>query len=112
MKNKHIRQWNKNQSRFKPYGTTGRTTNISIEQIVRNWGIFFDEIEKCEKKAKKIKQSITILSIKDTGLITSTVLTGGISIAALASRVGLPVSIALGKAGPLFSLWHPPHENM
>ena len=64
---------------------------------------FLYEIEKCEKKAKKIKQSITILRIEDTGLITLTVLTGGISIAALASRVGLPVSIALGKAGPLFS---------
>ena len=50
---------------------------------------FLNEIEKCEQKAKRIKQSIIILSIADISLITSTVLTGGISIAALASGVGL-----------------------
>ena len=55
---------------------------------------FLNEIEKCEQKAKKIKQSITILSIADTGLITSAVLTRGISIAALASGVGLPFGVA------------------
>ena len=40
---------------------------------------FLNEIEKCEQKIKKTKQTITILSIADTSLITSTVLTGGIS---------------------------------
>ena len=40
----------------------------------------------------------------DTGLITSTVITGGISIAALASGVGLPVGIALGGTSLLLSL--------
>ena len=39
-KNGYIGQWNKNLSRFKLYGTTARTTNISIEQIVRKWDIF------------------------------------------------------------------------
>ena len=68
---------------------------------------FLDEIEKCEQKVKKIKRSITILSIADTGLITSTVLTGGISIAALASGVGLPVAIALGGGQPIFFLITP-----
>ena len=68
---------------------------------------FLNEIEKCEQKAKKIKQSITILSIADTDLITSAVLTRGISIAALASGVGLPFGVALGKASLLFSLVTP-----
>ena len=68
---------------------------------------FLDEIKKCEQKVKKIRRSITILSIADTGLITSTVLTGGISIAALASGVGLPVGIALGGGKPIFSLITP-----
>ena len=63
---------------------------------------FLNEIEECEQSTKKIKRSITILSIVDTSLITSTVLTGGISIAALASGVGLPVGIALGGSSLLF----------
>ena len=40
----------------------------------------------------------------DTGLITSTVITGGISIAAFASGVGLPVGAALGGTSLLLSL--------
>ena len=40
----------------------------------------------------------------DTGLITSTVITGGISIAALASGIGLPVGMALGGTSLLLSL--------
>ena len=68
---------------------------------------FLNEIEKCEQKAKRIKQSIIILSIADISLITSTVLTGGISIAALASGVGLPVAIALGGGQPIFFLITP-----
>ena len=39
----------------------------------------------------------------DTGLITSTVVTGGISIAAFASGVGLSVGTALGGASLFFS---------
>ena len=68
---------------------------------------FLNEIGKCEQKAKKIKRSITMLSIVDTSLITSTVLTGGISTAALASGVGLPIGIAWGRASLLFSLITP-----
>ena len=68
---------------------------------------FLNEIEKCEQKAKRIKQSIIILSIADISLITSTVLTGGISIAALASGVGLPVGIALGGVSLLFPFMTP-----
>ena len=40
----------------------------------------------------------------DTGLITSTVITGGVSIAAFASGVGLPVGITLGGTSLLLSL--------
>ena len=51
-----------------------------------------------------MKRYNTITGIVDTGLITSTVVTGGISIAAFASDVGLPVSIALSRTSLLLSL--------
>ena len=63
-----------------------------------------DEIEVRERIAKKMKQFNTITGIEDTGLIISTVITGGISIAAFASGVGLPVSIALSGTSLLLSL--------
>ena len=78
-----------------------------LNKLSKIEAFFLNEFEKCEQKAKKIKQSITVLSIPDTSLITSTVLTGGISIAALASGVGLPVGIALGGGKPIFSLITP-----
>ena len=53
-----------------------------------------DEIEVRERNAKKMKRFNAITGIVDTGLITSTVITGGISIATFASGVGLPVGIA------------------
>ena len=63
-----------------------------------------DEIKVRERIAKKMKRFNTIASIVDTGLITSTVITGGISTAALASSVGLPVGATLGGASLLLSL--------
>ena len=54
-----------------------------------------NKIEVRKRIAKKMKRFNTITGIVDTSLITSTVLTGGISIAAFASGVGLPVHIAL-----------------
>ena len=51
-----------------------------------------------------MKRYNTITGIVDTGLITSTLVTGGISIAAFASDVGLPVSIALSGTSLLLSL--------
>ena len=51
-----------------------------------------------------MKRFNMIIGIVDTGLITSTVITGGISIAAFASGVGLPVGIALSGTSPLLSL--------
>ena len=63
-----------------------------------------DEIEVCVWIPKKMKRFNTITSIVDAGLITSTVITGGISIAAFASGVGLPVCIALSGTSLLLSL--------
>ena len=51
-----------------------------------------------------MKQFNTITGIVDTGLITSTVIIGGISIATFASGVGLPMGIALSGTSLLFSL--------
>ena len=51
-----------------------------------------------------MKQFNTIAGIVDTGLITSTVIIGGISIATFASGVGLPMGIALSGTSLLFSL--------
>ena len=65
---------------------------------------FLHEIEVREEIAKKRKRFNTITGIVDTGLITSTVITGGISIAAFASSAGLPVGIALSGTSPLLSL--------
>ena len=61
---------------------------------------FLHEIEVREQ----MKPFNTITSIVDTGLITSTVITGGISIAAFANDVGLPVGIALSETSLLLSL--------
>ena len=46
----------------------------------------------------------TITGIIDTGLIASAVITGGTSIAAFASGVGLPVGIAISGTRLLLSL--------
>ena len=58
-------------------------------------------------KGKKIKLSITTLSIRETRLLTSKELTGGISTAAFANGVGLPVRIVLGRVSLLFSFMTP-----
>ena len=65
---------------------------------------FLDEIKVRERIAKKMKRFNTITGIVDTGLITSTVITGGISIAAFASGVGLSVDIVLSGTSLLLSL--------
>ena len=65
---------------------------------------FLNEIEVREQIVKKTKRFNTIIGIVDTGLTTSTVITGGISIAAFASGVRLPVGIALSGTSLLISL--------
>ena len=62
-----------------------------------------NEIEVFEQNAKKMKRFNIITRIVDTDLVTSIVITGGISIAAFASDVGLPVGITLSQT----SLLHP-----
>ena len=59
-----------------------------------------------------MKQFNTIRGIIDTGLITSTVVTRGMSIAAFASGVGLPVGIALSGISLILSLQLQRHENV
>ena len=56
------------------------------------------------KLPRKMKQFNAITYIVDTGLITSTVITGRISIAAFASGLRLPVGIALSRTSLLLSL--------
>ena len=71
------------------------------------------EIEVRERIAKKMKRFNTITGIVDTGLITSTVITGGISIAAF-----LPVVLDCLLVLPLvelayfFPLLLSSHENL
>ena len=65
---------------------------------------FIDKIEVCEQIAKKMKRFNAITGIVDTGLITSTMITGDISIKAFASGVGLSVGIALSGTSLLLYL--------
>ena len=51
-----------------------------------------------------MKRFNTITGIMDTGLITSTVTTGGVSVAAFSSGVGMPVGIILSGTSLLLSL--------
>ena len=76
-----------------------RLTKLSeIEAYLLN------EIDVLEGIAKKMKRFNMIIGIVDTSLITSTVIAGGISLAAFASGVGLTVGIALSGTSPLLSL--------
>ena len=63
-----------------------------------------DENEVRERLAQKMNRFNTITGVIDTGLITSTVITGGFSVAAFASGVGLPVGIILIGTSLLLSL--------
>ena len=65
---------------------------------------FLNEIEVREQNAKRMENRNTITGIVDTGLITSTVITEGIFIAAFARSVGLPVGIASSGTSLLLSL--------
>ena len=59
-----------------------------------------------------MKRFNKITGIVDTDLITSTVITGGISIAAFASGDGLPVGIALRELPYFFLSQLPSHKNL
>ena len=75
-----------------------------LSKLIEIEAYFLNKIEVREQIAKEMKRFNTITGIVDTGLITSMVITGGISIAALASAVVLPVGIALGGTNLLLSL--------
>ena len=75
-----------------------------LEKLTGIGAYFLDEIEVRERSVKKMKQFNTITGIVDTDLITSTVITEGISIAVVASGVGRPVGIALSGTSLLLSL--------
>ena len=75
-----------------------------LKKLTEIEAYLLDEIEVRERIAKKMKRFNTITGIVDTGLITSTVITGGISIAAFASGVGLSVDIVLSGTSLLLSL--------
>ena len=78
--------------------------SYGLNKLSKIEAFFLDEIEVREQIAKKMKRFNTTTSIVDPGLITSTMITGGISIAAFASGVGLPVGIALSGTSLLLSL--------
>ena len=75
-----------------------------LNNLIEIEAYFLNKIEVPEQIAKETKRFNTISGIVDTGLITSMVITGGISIAALASAVVLPVGIVLGGTNLLLSL--------
>ena len=85
--------------------TTPQETQIyRLRKLTEIEAYLPNEIEVRERIAKKMKRFNTITGIIDTGLITSTVITRGISIAAFASGVGLPVGTALSGTSLLLSL--------
>ena len=65
---------------------------------------FLNEIEVREQIAKEKKRFNAITGIVDMGLITSTVITGGISITAFASGVNLSIGIALSGTNLILCL--------
>ena len=71
-----------------------------------------NEFEVRERIAKKMKRFNTITGIVDASLITSTVITGGITIAAFASGAGLPVGITLSGTSLFFSPFNRHHTQV
>ena len=65
-----------------------------LKNLTEIEAFFLDEIEVREGIAKKMKRFNTITGIVDENLITSTMITEGISVAAFSSGVGLPVGAA------------------
>ena len=75
-----------------------------LKKLTEIEAYLLDEIEVRERLAKKMKRFSTITGIVGTGLISSTVITGGVFIPAFASGVGLPVGITLSRISLLLSL--------
>ena len=75
-----------------------------LKKLTEVQAYLLDEIEVLERIAKKMKRFNIITGIVHTGLITSTVITGGISIEAFARTIDLPVGIVLSGTSLLLSL--------
>ena len=75
-----------------------------LKKLTEVQAYLLDEIEVLERIAKKMKRFNIITGIIHTGLITSTVITGGISIEAFARSIDLPVGIVLSGTSLLLSL--------
>ena len=75
-----------------------------LKKLIEIEAYLFDEIEVRRRQVKKKKRINMTTSIVDTGLITSSVITQGVSIPAFASSVGLPVGAALGGLGIVLPL--------
>ena len=91
-------------SDLNPTAPLQESQTYRLKELTETESYLLDEIEVRERIAKKMKPFNTITGIVYTGLITSTVITGGISIAAFASGIGLPVGIALGGTSLILSL--------
>ena len=95
---------NKTTSKIYPDLNPMALQQLQTYRLKKLYAYLFDEIEVPERIAKKMKQYNTITGIIDTALITSTVITGEISVAVFSSGVGLPVGITLSGACLFFSL--------
>ena len=78
--------------------------SYKLQKLTEIDAYLLNEIEVRERIAKKMKRFNTITGIIDTDLITSTVITGGISIAVLASSAGLPAGISLSRTSLLLAI--------
>ena len=75
-----------------------------LKKIEEIENFFNEEIKPRETLYKKFKRFGTAVIILDHSLITAMVLTGSGSITALATGIGLPLSIALGNASLCLSI--------
>ena len=64
-----------------------------LKKLIKIEAYLLDEVDITERLAKKMNAFSAITSVVDTGLISSKVITGGVSIAAFASDVGLFVGL-------------------
>ena len=80
------------------------TQAYRLQKLTEIEAYLLNEIEVRERIAKKLKRLNTVTCIVDTSLITSTVITGGISAAAISSGVGFPIGIALSETSLILSL--------
>ena len=89
-----------NETTSKMYPDLNPTTpqkpqTYNLKKLTEIEAHFLDKIEVCQHNAKKIvEQFNTITGIVDTGLITSTVITGGISVTAFASAAGCLLALS------------------